>query len=154
MTRNSPKVAQAFSVAAVVVSLGFVGYEIRENSVAVRGATYQAISDASVAFAEWIASDARIAGLIVRLFDGEVPDDFSAEENIALSGLYYASIRRTQNVYLQWREGLISEQAYEHLRAPQSTSIFSTLYFEAVWPDIQGNLPPDFIDYFEGEWLN
>jgi hypothetical protein len=152
--RSPPKVAQVFSVAAVVGSLGFVGYEIRENSVAVRGATYQAISEANVASAQWIASDERIGGLIVRLFDGEGPDDFSAEENIALSGLYYASIRRTQNVYLQWSEGLISEQAYQHLRAPRKSSIFLAPYFEAVWPEYQANLPPDFIEYFEGEWLN
>lgn len=144
--------AQTFSVAAVVLSLVFVGYEINQNSAAVRGATYQSIFNASVGYAEWAASDERVAGLIVRLLDGEGPDDFSAEENVAIAGIYHSIIRRYQNVYLQLSEGLISQQAYAHFRGLRG-SLFTAPYFDVAWPEYQRNLPPDFIQFFESEWL-
>ena len=101
MERPPPRLAGVVSAAAVVLSLIFVGYEIRQNSAAVRGATYQSVMEASVGYAEWVASDERVAGLVVRVMNGEGPEDFSEEENLAITGIYYSGIRRAQNVYLQ-----------------------------------------------------
>ena len=153
MERPPPRLAGVVSAAAVVLSLIFVGYEIRQNSAAVRGATYQSIMEASVAYTEWIASDERVAGLIVRVMNGAGPEDFSAEDNLALTAVYFSGIRRGQNVYLQLKEGLISEDAFEHFRGPRGESMFRTPYFDAAWPEYRVALPPDFIPFFEREWM-
>ncbi len=143
---------ELLAAGGVVVSLVFVGLEIRQNTAAVRGATYQAIADASVQNVQWLGSDERLVGLMARVADGEGPDDFSAEENIALSAVYHSNLRRIENVYLQVSEGLISRKAYRHFR-PGRGSLFFTPYFEAVWPEYRGGFEPDFRLFFEGEYL-
>ncbi len=153
MERQPPRLAGMLSAAAVVLSLIFVGYEIRRNSAAVRGATYQSVMDASIDYAEWVASDERVAALVVRVMNGEGPGDFSEEENLAITGIYYSVIRRAQNVYLQLSEGLISETAFEHLRGARGSSLVRAPYFDAVWPEYRQDLPPDFVPFFEREWL-
>lgn len=153
MERQPPRLAGVVSAAAVVLSLIFVGYEIRQNSAAVRGATYQSVMEASVGYAEWVASDERVAGLVVRVMNGEGPEDFSEEENLAITGIYYSGIRRAQNVYLQLSEGLISETAFEHFRGPSGSSLYRAPYFDTVWPEYREGLPTDFIPFFEREWM-
>ncbi|HSH76548.1 MAG TPA: hypothetical protein VLA09_12740 [Longimicrobiales bacterium] len=136
-----------------MLSLIFVGYEIRQNSAAVRGATCQSVTEASVAYAEWVASDERVSGLVMRVMNGDVPEDFSEQDYLALTGILFSGIRRAQNVYLQLNEGLISESAFEHFRGPRGASIFRTPYFDTVWPEYRVGLPPDFVSFFEREWM-
>jgi len=88
------------SAAAVVLSLIFVGLEVRNNTVAARGATMQAISDASTTFFLTISLDKDFAELVVRIFDGETKADFSPIENQQLVQNIGAFMRGLENTYL------------------------------------------------------
>ena len=111
-------IGQLLSAAAVVLSLLFVGLEVRQNTVAQRAETRQALADASTGFMENLVQDADLwEAWVVRWnwsnerFDRvEVPsltaiDSMKAE--IAMRGL----LRNAENVYLQYREGAIDQSA-------------------------------------------
>jgi hypothetical protein len=142
---------ELLAAAGVVASLVFVGVEIRQNTAAVRGATYQAIAEGSVSSAQWLASDERIADFIVRLQMGAGPDDFSPQENMALAGLYHSVVRRAENVYLQVSQGLIPQRAYQHFRT--SRQIFASAHFDDFWREAREDYDPEFVRFFESEYL-
>lgn len=50
---------QAGAVVAGVLSLAFVGWEIRQNTTAIRGSTYQAVADANVDWLLYLANRPR-----------------------------------------------------------------------------------------------
>ena len=153
MSKSRARLAfDLLAAAGVVGSLIFVGLEVRQNTAAVRGATYQAISDASVGSAEWLATDEYIRALMVRVTQGAVPDDFSEEDNLAVAGIYYSIIRRIENVYLQVNEGLISQTAYQHFR-PGRGAFLAAPYFALVWPRYRNDFASDFVRFFEREYV-
>lgn len=106
-------VADPFQVTrlGVVASLLFVGLEVRQNTAAVRGATYQSIADASQEHTLWFADDPHIRELTARVQEGAVQSDFTEAENLMISAKFAMTIRRLENIYVQIREGLVPEAA-------------------------------------------
>ena len=111
-------IGQLLSAIAVVLSLLFVGLEVRQNTVAQRAETRQALADASRGFMENLVQDAALwEAWAVRWYwsdarfnNVEVPtltplDSMKAE--IAMRG----ALRNAENVYLQYREGAIDRSA-------------------------------------------
>ena len=78
---NKRAVGQVLSATAVVLSLVFVGMEVRTNTKAVRGATMQAISDASSSFMAQMALDPEFSAVVARVFEGATQEEFSGGEN-------------------------------------------------------------------------
>ncbi|MDH4047088.1 MAG: hypothetical protein OEW68_02870 [Gammaproteobacteria bacterium] len=108
---------ELIGVLGVVASLVFVELEVRQNTAAVRGATYQAIADASLQQVIWFADNEKLRPLWIRIRDdGASPYDFTAEENLVIRANYVMTIRRIENIYVQVREGPV-DPAYPS-RAP------------------------------------
>jgi len=136
------------SAAAVVLSLIFVGLEVRNNTVAARGATMQAISDASTTFFLTISLDKDFAELVVRIFDGETKADFSPIENQQLVQNIGAFMRGLENTYLQHREGLVPDAVFESYG--WNDGITSTPYFRDYWEqNASGMIGAEFMRFFE-----
>lgn len=87
MNNPAPIIAQFLSASAVVVGLVFVGYELRQNTAMMRGATMQAISDKYVDYVIALA-DSIPADLMRRVHSGETTDDFTPVENTQISIMF------------------------------------------------------------------
>ena len=79
-----PKVVGALPALGVVASLVFVGFEIRQNTAAIRGAAIQGMSAESIEYLTAFATDERIPDLVRRTVEGALPEDFLPEEKPSL----------------------------------------------------------------------
>jgi hypothetical protein len=143
---------ELIGVFGVVASLIFVGLEVRQNTAAVRGATYQAIADSSLQQVVWFADNEKLLQLWVRIRDdGAMPTDFTPEQNLMISANYVMTIRRIENIYVQVREGLVEEEAV--LRFRPSEDYFQSPYFLQFWKGWRPQMESAFLAYFESEFL-
>lgn len=143
---------EIIGVFGVVASLVFVGLEVRQNTAAVRGATYQAIADASLQHTMWFADNETLRRLWARVrYDQALPEDFTREENLLLGTNYVMTVRRVENIYVQVREGLVEEEAV--LRFRPSADFFQSPYFLQFWEEWRPQIEPAFLEYFESEFL-
>ena len=143
--------AEIVGIAGVIGSLVFVGIEVSQNTAAVRGATYQAIVDASQTQTQWFAENEEIRHFKVRIAEGALMADFTAEENLLIAAEYIMTIRRIENVFVQVAERLIPEEAV--LRFRPSADYFEDEYFKEFWAIYGPAIEPEFHQYFEGEFL-
>jgi pyridoxal biosynthesis lyase PdxS len=74
-------VAEIIGVIAVVVSLGYVSVQIRQNTKVARAATRQAIAESTENLTSDLISNAEIAEIFVKHMNGE---ELSPVENLRL----------------------------------------------------------------------
>lgn len=138
---------QTLSTLGVIASLLLVAREVQQNTVAVRGATYQAIADASIDHTTWFVSHERLPALLGSVEEGAVASDFTYEENTLLRTLFVTTVRRMENIFVQVEEGLVGEEAIERFRP--SETFFANQYFEEFWGSGQIRFEPRFQEFFE-----
>jgi hypothetical protein len=117
MAKDYTAIRQVLSATAVVLSLLFVGVQIRQNTVAQRAQTRQALADASREFIldvvaspelwnAWVGRWRFVSGQH-REVDTQLSQADSAKAEVAIMAL----LRNAENVFLQYREGAIDESA-------------------------------------------
>ncbi len=136
----------------MIASLIFVGLEVRQNTAAVRGATYQSIADASLEQVRWFADNERLLEFRARVEQGALASDFTRVENLLQGADYVMTIRRIENMFVQVREGLVEEEAVMRFRP--SVEYFASPYFREFWQGWGPQVEPEFRAYFEREFLN
>jgi hypothetical protein len=136
----------------VVASLIFVGLEVRQNTAAVRGATYQSIADSSLQQVQWWTNNEKLLQHEVRIDEGALSADFTQVENLVIRASFVMTIRRMENIYVQVREGLVEEEAV--LRFRPSKDYFETPYFQEFWASWRIEMEPEFREYFEREFID
>ena len=136
------------SAAAIALSLVFVGLEVRNNTIAARGTTMQAISDNSSSMMMQMGLDDDFAAILVRVFDGGVASDFSPVENQQLNMNLVGYVRNLENTYLQHREGLVPDAVFESYG--WHDNIARTRYFAEFWVNnAEAVVSSEFQQFFE-----
>ena len=144
------KLERYLSALAVVTSLVFVGWETRQNTVAQRAQTRQALSDASRENTLALANDAEL----MRAFASYLDDPMdSAEASLTevereRATLYlWALLRNAENVFYQYQEGVIGADAlgtYGFVGA-----FFRRANFPVHWERMRIWFNPEFVTAFE-----
>ena len=143
MTREQWKdLIEITSAFAIVVSLIFVGFEVRQNTDAVRSTVAQAVSqqsyDAIVLLIE--NNDLRTAQSAI---DGAPPD-----ENMQLLTLYYAALIRLQlNRYMQAKLGVIDAETV--IAMGGGAVIYDRESFREFWALRRDKYDPEFVSFME-----
>lgn len=109
-------IAEIVGAVAVVVSVLYVGIQVRENSATLEAASVQAVSDSLTEFTASVARDAD-ASHIWNTGLQEGLDSLSAEELGRFNLLMVAMVRRMENVFFQHRQGFIPEEQWLGLQA-------------------------------------
>ena len=100
-------IGQFFAVASVVVSLVFVGYEIRQNTQVARMASYHAIMAERTDFFLTLSTDPILTPLLASMEADAVPQDFEFEDRIRLTTFIGANLSIWEGVYASVNEGLL-----------------------------------------------
>ena len=120
------------ALASVCLSLVFVGMELRQNTAAVRGSTYQALSDATADDLSAVAQNPQLAALLGRVYmENADVVDFSPAENSQLYFYYTAYVRRLENSYLQFVAGIVDERVFTSYG--WKSAIFRKRHFRRYW---------------------
>lgn len=136
---------ETLGLIAVVASLGFVGFEIRQNTAAVESTAFQSLSELIHESTSLLATD-RGPALTLRLREGALPDDFTPEENQWVRLVYFQHVNVLQAAYRQVQAGALDEDVLTVFW----TGLLSLDYIGEAWPSMRYSYDRDFADFFEG----
>ena len=133
-------------VLGVVASLVFVGIEIRQNTQAVRGATYQSLSGASVDLLFYVADHPELNAQLDAWGRGE---ELPASTRARVEAVVLAYLRHLENAYYQMEEGTLKPELLENWAGNPT---FSVPGFQEFWSQRRGAFSEGFRDYIEARW--
>lgn len=146
--RRKTALREVLAAAGVVLSLIFVGYELRQNRQVARAAAVQAIADQSLDVILTWSSDPQSVQLLAQVLDGATPDAFSRDENAKLRLMFLALLRIAESRYRQAELGVVSDPTI----FGGAASVLNSPYLEARWADLRGSVAPDFAERFETQY--
>jgi hypothetical protein len=140
--------AELIATVGVLVSLVFVGMELRQNTLVARA---QARSELATLDQEWLLAlgqdPAAARAWRVYWYD----DDLGPLSPVEESQAYYimiAMIRRLETTYFHHQQGLIPREALANYG--MGSGVFASSRFRTeFWPVIRGNFDPEFVSFFE-----
>ncbi len=132
---------------AVVISLIFVGLQIKENTIATEAATYQD----TVAYDIEILLNMGSTPEMARVFFTFLEDPESLDEDEYLQGrtLLSATVRHLENLYLQHEAGMLSDEAWATREGLVRNVALSPGFDRMISGPIGQNYTGSFIDYAE-----
>jgi hypothetical protein len=104
-------IGELIAAIATLATLIYLATQVRQNTRALKSATFQNISGEMGKNVEPIHSNADLAAILVK--GNADPDSLSAEEKLRYSSLLVASFRRLESVYVQHKLGSIDEELKE-----------------------------------------
>lgn len=120
----------------VIAGIIFLGYELRQNTLATQATASQSVTDAeSQAILQWV----NYPGIVLSFTKPELTD----EETIRLHSWLSLYARAHENYWSQFRLGVIDEETFQRYER----AIAITLSFERNrnwWINMRGNLDPSF----------
>ncbi len=135
----------------VIVSLLFVGYEIRQNTQVARGQARQQLAALNQ---EWLvlqSQDAAFNDLWTRAWV-EPDSALTPAESRRAQFMMTLNLRRLENVYFQHAEGLVDESAlnsYGFQRTTENSDRYRTPRFREFWKERRAAYDPEFVRFFE-----
>ncbi len=147
---------QALAALGVIVSLIFVGLEIRQNTTAARGATVQAISDQAFEWTLSFAQDTDWVRVITFLNQGGRLADLSPEDQTRFQYGALSTIRIMENRYRQVQLGVIDASEIDVSGGRANVLWYQSPHFLDYWRSLDQTLrwAPDFVEFMETEVLS
>jgi len=134
--------AEIATAGAVILSLVYVGRELRQNTAATQGATYQEMVRASNEYLLTLAANSSLADLVSR----SATDPASLNEEEGLRYFYFRRVfwRNMENAFIQNERGVLADSewaTYHYILSSQADDV--------TWPYHAPALSPAFVDLVE-----
>ena len=139
---------EGLAALGVILSLVFVGYEIRQNTQVSTAAAIQGVTDQSLEIILAWTEDEEAVALLGRVLNGEGPSDFTDSENTKLRLMYLGALRVAESRYRQSTLGIIENPTI----LGGSAAILRAPYLVERWEQLKSAVPPDFAVHFEAEY--
>ena len=138
------------SALAVALSLVFVGFEIRQNTVAQQSSTIEGVFSQRNDFNLATLTDDGMVSLLRRLYEGATSAEFTPDE-IQKGRLWLVTfLRIIESAERQVAIGVLERSqvldTFESIRP-----VAALPFFQEQWPTLRRNFAPDFISYLEAE---
>ena len=140
------EIAELVGITAIVVSLVFVGYELRQSTAIARSDAYSNFSSQFFELASGAALDERMSGLISRVNQGAMPGDFTPEDQVSIRMYQGAAVRVWEGLFRSVQAGVLPEDALE---SAANGILINNKYFRSTWASTKQLYTNDFITYFE-----
>jgi hypothetical protein len=145
-------VGEIVGAAAVVVSLLYVGRQVKHSSTVARVQGIQSTNEKLFEWALLIGSDPELSDLMVRVEStGCGPNDFTPREAARVGYLYHALLSLTHTLYERRAEGLITSDELDRWAA-KNRGLMGSAYLCQLWPRLRPNFPPDYGAWLEGRY--
>ena len=130
---------------SIIASLVFVGAEIRQNTIAIRGATQQEISLQLSEMLTLVVENERIAYLMDEAYNGITKNEISKVDFSRFRAFANIGFRRIENIYLQHLNGFISDDAFQRI----GWDYYRTPLLREIWEDRKKGFNSDFVIFYE-----
>jgi hypothetical protein len=152
--QNLSAIAEILSSIAVLATLVFLVYELRQNTDAVRANTYQEMNGVISESNGIFLANPEVSEFIARTGSGA--DKLTPSDAIRLRAFISSMYRHADNIYFQYQIGTIDRRQMESLLIPMILNMRRRGTLRTAWeegPD-KSLLHPDLVEYIEGEIRN
>jgi hypothetical protein len=136
-----PKAREILAGLGVILSLAFVGFEVRQNTLAVRGQTRDALARAGEDWLMAIAADSALSEALKKI---ERDQPLTSSDSARAELVMIALTRHHENVFLQVAGGTVDESVLLSYGWKRS-GLYATSYYTSLWPDIRRIFSPEFV---------
>ena len=145
-------IGELVGAAAVVVSLLYVGRELKHSSTVARVQGIQSTNEKLFDWAMVIAADPELAGLMAQVERVScAPGDFPPRDAARIAYLYHALLSLTHTLYERRSEGLITADELDRWAA-KNRGLMGAPYLCTLWPDIRPNFPDSYATWLESRY--
>ena len=145
---------ESVGLLAVVLSLVFVGLEMRQNKTIARASAINELASNQRDLLLSIVTDGELSSVWADyLRNGVALDSFNARDRTRLSGLQQALVINMENAFLQREMGLLPD-ALSGLYHFSGSPVFSSENFAAFWSNERYRYHPTFVAALEQEYPN
>ena len=103
---------QIVGIFALVASLVFVGFQIKQAQEIAESEAYQARAATSIEFSAMRASSPAFTSAIAKIYDGRL-EELSGEEHVALEYFFGGEMTMFENLHFQYTLGFLPEEHWE-----------------------------------------
>jgi hypothetical protein len=155
MSEKSFRTQNTLALIGVIVSLLFVGWEIRQNTKVARAAAIQATGDQILAWQTELATDADYIRMMTDLRTGGAFAELSPEDKVRYQVAVSATVRIMEGRYRQMKLGIIDPEDLGVGGGTANVNWFRSDHFLDWWRsrDRADAWAPDFLEFFETEVL-
>jgi len=143
---NWRTISEIVAVASIVLSLLFVGLELRDNAAVARANAYREAATLAFSTMQDLAHDPELSHLMNRAFNGELPTSFDDDERFRISIFLNSIVQIVESRYRSMESGLIENSEGAGLAGGS----FQNPFFREIWTNgFRSTYAPDFVEYFE-----
>jgi hypothetical protein len=107
-------ISEIIGTTAVVISLIYVGIQIRHSTAVARSTARQSVTELMLESTSNLVEDCSLAAAFVKEMKGEELDDV---EHLRLLGRAYLAMRNWENIHYQYRIGMLTSDEWQGFRA-------------------------------------
>jgi hypothetical protein len=149
---NGQTVGRIAATMGVILSLVFVGLELRQNRQVARAQLRQGLADGNAAVLSSIAENPELARAWTGIWTSPSPEfDLSLADTTQARMAMFLLLRHLENVYLQVLEGVVDESVLGSYGF-RDNIYFTTPQFIRYWPTIRGRFDSRFAAALEAEY--
>jgi len=138
---------ELIGICAVVLSLVFVGFELRQNSSIARTEVQQSFTASLSELSASISHDSELAVALQKVLNpGEATETITEIEHIKLQTFIVADLYVLYGLFLSVEEGVLPE---EYLSMVNVSGLLNNDYFRNFWPSQTNQFSPEFVAFFE-----
>jgi hypothetical protein len=144
------KLTEVLAAIAVIVSLVFVGLEVRQNTVAVQSSAAQSVHENFATWYTTIQGDATLIAITTRGMQNYA--SLSSTEKGQFIAVFMSFSSHTQNAYYKWQEGSLSPELWRAWELV-SMNFFSTPGGQDFWSERGYMFADAFQDYISNDLM-
>jgi len=142
MNRSNWKdTAELIGVAAIVLGLVLVAYELRQNTLMMRAQTRDSLTEKQMMFSGWIGTNEYAAQIGFKGSRGELEP--GTPDYLAYRFLIHGILREWENSFYQYEQGLFEESEFEPRRFRWKTNMLLPGYRQ-YWAEGRNAYSPRF----------
>ena len=103
--------ADIVGVAAIVLGLMLVAYELRQNTLTLRAQTRDSMTEKQMMFSGWIGTSEYAANVLLRGAEGQL--ESGTPEYYSYGFLIHGIFREWENSFYQYEQGLFDKSEFE-----------------------------------------
>ena len=151
---NSSKLRDYLEIAGifgVMISLLFVGFELRHSSKVAKIEAYEAYNSNVIEITLEMSGNPKLAGLVIRSFQDLKIEELSNEEYGILFSYFLAHVHARSGIFTAIKEGILPESFRTSI---EKTRFFNNNIFRSMWPIQKREFDEEFISFFEKQSWN
>ena len=137
---------------AIIVSLIYVGMQLKQSNSMARSAVRQEISSELNYWATSIACSPGLGEVLTEVhFEGLVAKNATGLEGVQMAYILTAFVSQHHFAYEQWKEGNLTDRELEDLFSSRG-ELQSMPYLKSIWPAVRKGFPLDFVTWYEEQY--